>query len=164
MRGRGILMIVCVLALTGLGSAAEVLTHVDVFTSGTEGYHTFRIPAIETAPDGTLIALAEARKYNSADPGFHGNDIDLVSKRSTDGGKTWSKLQVVDDPGELWSACNPATTMTSAATETSARGPKPTFGGTCCAGSVLGALSSTGGWSIRPRARACLSPTRAATI
>ncbi|NQT11527.1 MAG: exo-alpha-sialidase, partial [Planctomycetes bacterium] len=88
MRSRGPLMILCVLALTGFGSAAETLTHVDVFTSGTEGYHTFRIPAIETAPDGSLIALAEARKYSSADPGFHGNDIDLVCKRSTDGGKT----------------------------------------------------------------------------
>ena len=103
--------ILYILAFTVQISAAEILTHVDVFNSGTEGYHTFRIPAIETAPDGSLVALAEARKFSSADPGFHGNDIDLVSKRSTDGGRTWSKLQVVDDPGDRWSACNPVTTV-----------------------------------------------------
>lgn len=87
------------------------LTHVDVYESGTEDYHTFRIPAIETAPDGSLIALAEARKYNGSDPGCDHNEIDLVCKRSTDGGNTWSKLTVVDAPGERWSACNPATVV-----------------------------------------------------
>ena len=43
-------------------------THTDVFTSGSEGYHTFRIPALVTAPNGALIALAEARKENLHDP------------------------------------------------------------------------------------------------
>ncbi|MCA9103537.1 MAG: exo-alpha-sialidase [Planctomycetales bacterium] len=83
--------------------------HVDVYRSGDDGYDTYRIPAIETAPDGTLLAFAEARKLNGADPGFEGNDIDLVMKRSSDGGRTWSAMQVIDDPGEQWSACNPAT-------------------------------------------------------
>jgi sialidase-1 len=81
--------------------------HVDVFTSGTEGYHTFRIPAIETAADGTLVALAEARKYSRSDPGHNDNEIDLVYKRSEDGGETWSDLLVLVHPGERWSACNP---------------------------------------------------------
>ena len=92
--------------------AAEPLpTHVDVFVSGTQGYHTFRIPAIETAPDGSLLAFAEARKYNANDPGYGKQDIDLVLRRSTDKGQTWSAMKVIEDPGELWSAANPATLL-----------------------------------------------------
>ncbi len=90
-------------------SAAPSLTQTDVFVSGKDGYNTFRIPAIETAPDGSLIAFAEARKYTSEDPGFGRQDIDLVYKRSTDNGATWSPMLILEDPGELWSAANPAT-------------------------------------------------------
>jgi len=91
--------------------AQSTPVHVDVFVSGTQGYHTFRIPAIETAPDGSLLAFAEARKYNANDPGYGKQDIDLVYRRSTDGGKTWSPMKVIEDPGELWSAANPATVV-----------------------------------------------------
>lgn len=79
--------------------------HVDVFRSGAEGYHTFRIPAIVTAADGTLLAFAEGRKENRSDPG--GGDIDLVIKRSRDRGASWSALAVLDDPGQGWAASNP---------------------------------------------------------
>ena len=66
----------------------------DVFLSGTEGgYHTFRIPAIVTTPRGTLLAFCEGRKGGGGDSG----DIDIVLKRSADGGDTWSELQVVAD-------------------------------------------------------------------
>ncbi len=81
----------------------------DVFVERTGGYFAYRIPAIETAPDGSLLAFAEARKYNLDDPGFGNQDIDLVSRRSSDGGKTWSPMKVIEDPGERWSAANPAT-------------------------------------------------------
>ena len=100
-----------VLALPGLAWGESGVTHVDVFTSGTDGYHSYRIPAIETAADGSLVAFCEARKYNLDDPGFGKQDIDLVAKRSTDGGQTWSAMQVIEDPGELWSAANPATVV-----------------------------------------------------
>ena len=46
----------------------------DVFASGKQGYHTFRIPAIEVARDGTLLAFAEARTYSGSDPGFGKQD------------------------------------------------------------------------------------------
>ena len=100
-----------ILAAPALARAEPLLTHVDVFTSGTDGYHTFRIPAIETAADGSLLAFAEARKHGRSDPGGKGQDIDLVLKRSTDGGKTWSPMKIIEDPGELWSAANAATVV-----------------------------------------------------
>jgi len=91
--------------------AEPLLVRVNVFESGKDGYHTFRIPAIETAADGSLVAFAEARKYNRSDPGYENQDIDLVCKRSTDGGQTWSAMRLIEDPGELWSAGNPATVV-----------------------------------------------------
>ena len=66
---------------------------VKVFESGQEGYHTYRIPAIIKAANGDLLAFAEGRKNGRGDAG----DIDLVMKRSTDKGKTWSALQLVQD-------------------------------------------------------------------
>jgi sialidase-1 len=62
-----------------------------LFKSGTDGYNTYRIPAIITTLKGTLLAFAEGRKNGSSDTG----DIDLVMKRSDDNGKTWSELMVV---------------------------------------------------------------------
>ncbi|GAA0477536.1 sialidase family protein [Streptomyces olivaceiscleroticus] len=60
-----------------------------------KGYSCFRIPAIVTTPRGTLLAFAEGRVNNCGDAG----DIDLVMKRSTDGGRTWGPLQVVNEGG-----------------------------------------------------------------
>lgn len=68
----------------------------NVFTAGSEGYHTFRIPAIIATPKGTLLAFCEGRKQGRSDAG----DIDLVLKRSSDGGKTWGKLRVVWNDGK----------------------------------------------------------------
>ena len=67
-----------------------------LFVSGDDGYNTFRIPAMTVTNNGTLLAFAEGRKNSSSDTG----DIDLVLKRSTDGGKSWSPLQVIWDDGE----------------------------------------------------------------
>ena len=66
-----------------------------VFTSGTEGYHTYRIPAMVRANDGTLLAFCEGRKTSGADHG----DIDIVLKRSSDNGATWSAIIPVQEEG-----------------------------------------------------------------
>lgn len=76
--------------------ADERVTQTDVFTSGQDGYAVYRIPSLVVAPDDSLLAFAEARKNGKSDTG----DIDLVVKRSTDGGKTWGKQRVVWDDGE----------------------------------------------------------------
>jgi sialidase-1 len=66
-----------------------------VFVSGRGGYHTYRIPALLVTPKGTLLAFCEGRKNGSGDSG----DIDLLLRRSFDGGRTWAKPQVVWDDG-----------------------------------------------------------------
>lgn len=67
-----------------------------LFESGNEGYKCFRIPAIVTTGNGTLLAFSEGRKNGCSDTG----DIDLVMKRSMDNGLTWSELLVVWDDGD----------------------------------------------------------------
>lgn len=67
-----------------------------IFKEGDNGYKCFRIPAIVVTNSGTLLAFAEARKKGCSDTG----DIDLVLKRSTDGGKTWGELELVWDDAD----------------------------------------------------------------
>ena len=72
-------------------------TATDVFRSGSEGYHTFRIPALVVTAKGTLLAICEGRKSNRSDHG----DVDLVSKRSSDGGHTWGPVQLIHEEGGI---------------------------------------------------------------
>jgi len=39
----------------------------DVYVSGTEGYHTFRIPSVVVTAKGTLLAFCEGRKFWATD-------------------------------------------------------------------------------------------------
>jgi sialidase-1 len=76
--------------ITELDARAALLPkHTDLFISGTDGYHTYRIPALLTTKRGTLLAFCEGRKAGSSDSG----NIDLLLKRSSDGGRTWSNQQ-----------------------------------------------------------------------
>lgn len=84
-----------VLAAAASAQDAADVSRRDVFTSGADGYHTFRIPSIVLAPNGDLLAFAEGRVNGRGDSG----DIDLVMRRSRDGGRTWSDLEVVWDDG-----------------------------------------------------------------
>ncbi len=69
--------------------------YTDVYASGENGYSTFRIPSVIGTARGILLAFAEGRRDGPGDAG----DIDLVLKRSEDGGVSWSPLQVVGDNG-----------------------------------------------------------------
>lgn len=66
-----------------------------VYRAGQDGYHTYRIPALLVTPKGALLAFCEGRKTSKQDHG----DVDLVLKRSTDGGKTWSRQQLIHEEG-----------------------------------------------------------------
>lgn len=112
-----VLLLVFLLQFYGLGTLQKDFEYTNIegearviFDSGESGYKIFRIPTLLILPEGSvlnngrtlesdlLIAMAEARRNGSLDHG----DIDLVQKRSTDGGKTWSELKIVRtyEPGE----------------------------------------------------------------
>ncbi|UUU29601.1 exo-alpha-sialidase [Streptomyces sp. CA-210063] len=76
-------------------AAAEFEQQVLFKASQDPGYACFRIPAIVRSTKGTLLAFAEGRVLNCGDAA----DIDLVVKRSTDGGRTWGPLHVVNEGG-----------------------------------------------------------------
>lgn len=77
-----------------------------VFVSGRDGYHTYRIPAIAVTNEGTVLAFCEGRKNSRSDTG----DINLLLKRSTDNGRTWSDQTVIwDDAGNTCG--NPCTVV-----------------------------------------------------
>jgi sialidase-1 len=65
------------------------------FSAGSDGYASFRIPACVRAPDGSLLAFAEGRVDSSQDTGH----IEIVSRRSDDGGRNWGELHVVASYG-----------------------------------------------------------------
>lgn len=67
-----------------------------LYVSGQDGYHTYRIPALAVTAKGTVLAFCEGRQSGSGDSG----NIDLLVKRSTDHGKTWSSQQVIWDDGD----------------------------------------------------------------
>src|SRR5262245_52541829 len=74
-------------------AAAPLL--IEVFVAGEGAYHTYRIPSAILTPKGTLLAFAEGRRAGAGDAG----DIDLVLRRSHDGGRTWTPIQVIGDNG-----------------------------------------------------------------
>jgi sialidase-1 len=92
---RGAIVLVVAAASAISAHAANGLTETTVFTAGEEGYHTYRIPALVVTKGGTLLAICEGRKTGRGDHG----DLDLVQKRSTDGGKTWGPLELIHEEG-----------------------------------------------------------------
>lgn len=80
------------------------------FRAGSEGYASFRIPACVLAPDGSLLAFAEGRVESSGDTGH----IEIVSRRSVDGGRHWGALSVVASYG-TGTAGNPSPVVIPAA-------------------------------------------------
>lgn len=62
-----------------------------LFEGGTDGYQVYRIPGIVVTSKGTVLAYTEARKTGHGD----WDTIDVVIRRSTDGGVTFSPQQVM---------------------------------------------------------------------
>jgi len=102
MRAKSCAVSGCLLAFAG-GLAAAGEDPIDPFVSGEGGYHTYRIPALTVAPKGAVLLFCEGRKASAGDSG----DIDLLLRRSLDGGRTWEPVRRLVDAGPD-TAGNPA--------------------------------------------------------
>ncbi len=67
-----------------------------LFERGWYGYHTCRIPALLRAANGDLLAFCEGRRDGHGDAG----KIDILLRRSTDNGSSWSEPQIVREHDE----------------------------------------------------------------
>lgn len=66
----------------------SLFTRTELYHPGDYGSTNYRIPAVITAKDGSIVAVTDKRKFNEGDIP---EDIDIVCNRSTDGGLTWSE-------------------------------------------------------------------------
>lgn len=62
-----------------------------VWASGQGGYKTYRIPALAVTKKGTALAFCEGRRNGAGDSGA----IEILLRRSKDGGQAWEPTQVV---------------------------------------------------------------------
>src|SRR3954465_13499640 len=82
------LSLTCLLATL---ARAQDLDRTTLFRAGEGDYASYRIPSLITTPEGTLLAFCEGRRHSAGDSG----EINILLRRSTDSGKTFSPPAVV---------------------------------------------------------------------
>jgi Neuraminidase (sialidase) len=85
-------MLLVTTAATRAGETS--LEKLDLFEANAGGYAHYRIPGLVVTRAGTLLAYCEARKSTRGDWGT----IDILMRRSTDGGLTWGPARKVVTP------------------------------------------------------------------
>jgi sialidase-1 len=65
------------------------------FVSGDDGYSCYRTPGLAVSERGTVLAFCGGRVDNCRDEG----NIDVLLRRSSDGGRSWAPLQVLANDG-----------------------------------------------------------------
>jgi sialidase-1 len=63
------------------------LEKADLFEAGKGGHKLYRIPGLVVTARGSILAYCEARRHT----GLDWDDIEILLRHSTDGGKTWSE-------------------------------------------------------------------------
>jgi len=79
------------LALPAAARQAQEPETVELFEAGVGGYALYRIPGLVVTKKGSVVVYAEARRFKGSD----WDDIDLVTRRSTDGGRTFGAMSVL---------------------------------------------------------------------
>lgn len=84
---------ICLLPLIAISLFARqpIFQQADLWNANEGGYKLYRIPGIVVTKAGTILAYAEARRHSGSD----WDTIDLVMRRSTDGGRTFSPQRVI---------------------------------------------------------------------
>jgi len=84
----------------------EGVTQGQPFAAGTGGSAKFRIPAMVTLDDGTVVAATDARWNTTGD----GGGLDTIVSRSTDNGATWNYTfaNYLGDNGNVWNGSSTA--------------------------------------------------------
>ena len=83
-----LLLTIMISAAVAFAQNDSLFTRTELYHPGDYGSTNYRIPAVITAKDGSIVAVTDKRKYNEGDLP---QDIDIVCNRSTDGGHTWSE-------------------------------------------------------------------------
>jgi sialidase-1 len=78
-----------------ISASAAGVQFSDVFITGKDQFPSIRIPSVVMTEKGTLLAFAEGRAFASDQA-----NNKIILKRSADGGKTWSALQIIADDGK----------------------------------------------------------------
>ena len=89
---RAIVAVLCLLLGVCVQAQEPFCDSLCLYRPGDYGSANWRIPALLCLDDGTLLAVNDKRKYNEADLP---EDIDIVCRRSTDRGATWSEPQTI---------------------------------------------------------------------
>jgi len=69
----------------------KILNKEDIFAQGEKGINTYRIPTMVCTKNNVVVICTEARINDQGDSG----EINIITKRSIDGGKTFSDIQTL---------------------------------------------------------------------
>jgi sialidase-1 len=84
------------LTAASLPAAEPFIEKIDLFKAGEGGYKLHHIPGVLVTAKGSILAWCEARKK-----GGDWDQIDILLRRSTDDGRTWSEAKAIAAvPGE----------------------------------------------------------------
>ncbi len=80
---------IAVLSCLGTGCKTPEIESSVVFAEGSDSCHYYRIPAMALDANENIIAVIDRRYESLADLGYRNTSIDISTRRSEDGGRTW---------------------------------------------------------------------------
>jgi sialate O-acetylesterase len=83
-----VVLLAGVISIPARGAPAPAFWGQDLFIGGRGAYNTYRIPAMVVTTKGSILAFCEGRRNSASDNGA----IDVLLRRSTDGGRTWGRI------------------------------------------------------------------------